>query len=172
MSPTFTLRPATSADAPAVLAIYAPIVERTAISFELTPPALEEVERRIASATARHPWIVASDPKGALLGYAYAATFRARAAYTDAVESTVYVAERARRAGVARALMLELLARLRDAGVHVCVAGVALPNDASLALHRSLGFQSAGTLPEVGVKFGRRHDMHFLTLLLRGNGGA
>lgn len=160
------IRPATSADAAAIQRIYAPIVEETAISFELEAPDADEIARRIERASDLHPWIVAEGGAGELLGYAYATTFRGRAAYDASVESTVYVAPEARRRGVARALMEDLLERLRTAGAHLCVAGVALPNDASVALHEALGFRPVGTFQEAGAKFGRWHDIHFLAIRL------
>jgi phosphinothricin acetyltransferase len=102
-------------------------------------------------------FLVAVDA-GSVVGFAYSGPFRARPAYAATRETSVYLAAGARGTGVGRALYSELLTRLDDAGVHTQVAVVALPNDASEALHRALGFERVGVLREVGRKFGRYID--------------
>lgn len=159
------LRFATEDDAAAVLEIYAPIVRDTPISFELEPPDEAEMARRIRVTGARFPWIVA-ESDGAVVGYAYATTFRAREAYDWTVESTVYVHESHRGHGVARLLMSGLVDALRTLGYRGVVAGIALPNDASVRLHESLGFVASGAIPRAGRKHGAWHDMAFWTLEL------
>ncbi|HUY10913.1 MAG TPA: arsinothricin resistance N-acetyltransferase ArsN1 family B [Candidatus Dormibacteraeota bacterium] len=143
-------------DAEAIAEIYAPIVCETTISFEEVPPDASEIAKRIASITATHPWLVAVD--GSLIGYAYAKEFRARAAYRWSVECSVYVREGARGHGVGGALYCALFERLRSAEVHAVFTGIALPNDASIALHRSRGFEPVGIYREVGYKFDRWID--------------
>ena len=101
------IRLAGEADAPGVHAIYAPVVELTAISFEIVPPSPAELAGRIAAHRESHPWLVATE--GGVIGYAYAAPFAARAAYGWSVETSVYVAEAARGHGVGRALYGALL---------------------------------------------------------------
>jgi phosphinothricin acetyltransferase len=150
-----------------VLAIYAPIVERTAISFELEPPSLEEIATRIARG-ARWPFLVCEED-GSLLGYAYAVPFRERPAYRFTVESTVYVAEAARRRGVGRALYRALLACLATQGFTRVVAGITLPNAASVALHEAIGFRPCAHLERVGWKLGSWHDVGYWILTLRGD---
>lgn len=154
------LRFASLRDAEAVAAIYAPVVRTTAISFEAVPPAPEEMRARIAGQPADKPWIV-SEVDGAVAGYAYASTFRARAAYRFGAEVTVYVAERARRRGVGRALYRALMRLLTSQGYRRAFAGITLPNDASVALHRALGFTAAGVVHAAGFKFDRWHDVGF-----------
>ena len=160
-----TLRLARRADAAGVLAIYAPIVERTAISFELEPPSLEEVERRIARG-ASWPFLVCEEG-GELAGYAYAVPFRDRPAYRFAIESTVYVAEGARRRGIARGLYRSLLGCLDAQGFARVIAGITLPNAASVALHEAIGFRPCAHLECVGWKFGAWHDVGYWALSLR-----
>ncbi|MCG8593403.1 MAG: N-acetyltransferase family protein [Kiloniellales bacterium] len=155
---SFTIRSATLQDAGAIQAIYAPIVERTAISFEDAPPTAEEMARRIARTLEAYPYLVA-EQEGRLLGYAYAGPHRARAAYRHSVDVTAYVAEAARGQGVAKALYGALLAALAGAGYHAAFAGIALPNPASEALHKAAGFQLVGVYREVGFKFDRWHDV-------------
>ncbi|WP_375402680.1 arsinothricin resistance N-acetyltransferase ArsN1 family B [uncultured Sphingomonas sp.] len=153
------VRPARPDDAAAAIAaVYAPYVTDGVISFELDPPDAVEMARRMAAGETRHPWLVAEEA-GAVVGYAYASAFRARAAYDRAVETTVYVAADAHGRGVGRALYDALLARLTEAGFTQAVAVIALPNDASVRLHERLGFVPIGVNPAVGYKFGRWIDV-------------
>lgn len=162
-----TIRPANPGDATQILEIYRPAVEQSAISFELTLPTLDELKSRISDSSDRYPWIV-DDQGGQIRGYAYARPFRPREAYRNSVESTVYVHADHRRENVGRALMEELMARLADAGHHLLIAGITLPNPASVALHERLGFQPVGVFPEVGRKFDRWHDVGFWACKLDG----
>jgi phosphinothricin acetyltransferase len=147
-------------DAEEIAAIYAPIVETTAISFEAVAPDAAEMRSRIGSHPADKPWIVAEN-EGAISGYAYASTFRGRPAYRFGAEVTVYVAERARRGGVGRALYRALMQLLTSQGYRRAFAGIALPNDGSVALHHAAGFTDAGVVHAAGFKFGRWHDVGF-----------
>lgn len=158
MAPPFTIRPARVDDAAAIQAIYAPIVADTPISFEIDPPDVAEIERRIVTTQARYPYLVA-DGEEILLGYAYASEHRSRAAYRVSVDVTCYVAEAARRAGVGRALYAALIAALGQAGFHSAHAGITLPNAASVGLHEAMGFRKVGVYREVGYKLGAYHDV-------------
>ena len=106
----------TPADAPALLEIYGPYVENTAISFEYAVPSVEEFTRRIQTISARYPYIKAVDEAGTILGYAYAGPFKTRAAYDWAVETTIYVRRDCRGQGVGRGLYEALEGSLRDWG--------------------------------------------------------
>ncbi len=157
-----TIRLATADDAPAMLAIYAPVVRDTPISFELEPPSEAEFRQRVSDLLAWAPCLVACEgPSGDVVGYAYASRYHRRRAYDRTVEVTVYVHERARGRGVASALYATLLDALRLQGFHLAVAAIALPNPASVALHERFGFRRTGTLPEVGRKFDRWHDVGY-----------
>jgi phosphinothricin acetyltransferase len=160
MAPSARIRTATRADAPAIAAIYGPVVERSAITFELEPPSIAELARRIRSVRARWPWLVL-ERGGDVVAYAYASTWRARVAYTWAVESTVYVRPDAQRQGVGRALYRSLLACLRLQGYRLAIGGITLPNPASVALHEALGFRLVGVHRACGHKLGRWHDVGF-----------
>ena len=162
------LRAATADDGAELARIYAPVVALTAISFELEPPDATAMAERVRAAQPRWPWIVACDAHdpGALLGYASAGVFRARPAYRFACESAIYVDPNARRQGLGRRLYGALLGSLRRQGLHRVVAGISLPNPASVALHEGLGFTPAGVVERVGFKFDRWHDMGFWTLNL------
>lgn len=159
------LRFATADDAAAISAIYAPIVEHTAISFETQPPDATEIRARITGMAATKPYLVAVHA-GRVAGYAYASDVRGRAAYRFGAEVTVYVAEHARRLGVARRLYGGLFALLRLQGYRRAFAGIALPNDASVGLHRALGFTAAGVWHAAGFKFDLWHDVSFWELPL------
>ncbi len=146
-------------DAAALAAIYRPIVEQTTISFELEAPSEVEMRSRMAKLAPRYPWLVAVD-RGSAAGYAYASPHRTRAAYASSVDVSVYVADAARRKGVGRALYAALFTDLaKTAAFHRAFAGIALPNDASVALHKRFDFEPIGIYHEVGRKFGRWIDV-------------
>ena len=154
------LRFASLRDAAELAEIYAPIVESTPISFETEAPDEVEMRARIASQPANKPWIVA-EAGGTAAGYAYASTFRGRAAYRFGVEVTIYVAEGARRTGIGSALYTALMQLLVKQGYRRAFAGITLPNEASVALHRAAGFTAAGVVHAAGYKFDRWHDVAF-----------
>jgi len=153
------IRPARADDAPAIAAIYAPIVENTTISFETEPPTVDEMRSRIISTLERLPWLVAVDDSGAVKGSAYASRHRERAAYQWSVDVSAYVRENARGQGVGKALYVELFRQLVDLGYCQAFAGVALPNAASIALHESVGFEPIGVYRRVGYKHGAWRDV-------------
>ena len=145
-------------DAGEVLTIYAPIVQNTAISFELETPSYIEMRQRISSAIKDRPWLVC-EREGEFLGYAYASTYRARGAYAWAVETSAYVDEEHQRKGIARGLYTSLLAVLNLQGYCTAFAGIALPNEASVAFHEALGYEAIGVFKQAGYKFGKWHDV-------------
>jgi L-amino acid N-acyltransferase YncA len=145
-------------DAEALAAIYAPMVNETAISFETEPPSVEEFRRRISEVLQGFPWLVCRSG-GDVLGYAYAHAFRERAAYSWSVETSIYVHAAARRLGVASRLYGALLPSLAEQGFERAFAGITLPNPASVALHESVGFSSCGVYRRVGWKLGSWHDV-------------
>ena len=164
------LRLAEPADAPGILAIYEPVVRETAISFELEPPDEEEMRLRIASTLERRPWLVCT-AGGTVAGYAYAAAHRERPAYQWSVETSVYVHPDHRRRGVAQGLYTALLSALRVQGFYTALAGIALPNPASVGFHEACGFQWVGIYRAVGYKLGAWHDVAWLQLALREDRG-
>ena len=142
-------------DAQACAEIYAPHVTGGVASFEEEAPGAGEMARRMSRA---HRWLVA-DAGGEILGYAYAGRHRDRPAYRLTVETSVYVAEAAQRRGVGRALYDVLLDDLGERGFHVALAGITLPNPASVALHEAAGFRAVGLFSAVGLKAGRWWDV-------------
>lgn len=156
----YNVRVATPADASAIQAIYAPMVLNTAISFELTPPTVDEMAERIAATLPMYPYLVAK-MNGDVVGYAYASQHRAREAYRWSVDVTVYVDPAVHRKGVGRALYQRLLPLLEKQGFHTAYAGIALPNAGSIGIHEALGFTHIGTYPEVGYKHGQWHSVGY-----------
>ena len=165
-----TIRDATSADAPACAALYAPYVLDTAVSFETEPPAAEEMARRISDAQERHAWLVA-EHDGAVAGYAYAGAWRSRAAYNRTAETSIYLAPSATGRGLGSALYTALLQRLAQLDFRTAVAGMTLPNPASERLHAGLGFTPVGVFRRVGWKNGAWQDVSWMQLNLAGWAG-
>ena len=135
--PHMTIRLAGPQDVAAMLDIYTPVVRDTAISFEETAPSLAEFEDRVRAVSKSFPWLVCVRD-GDVLGYAYGSTFSPRAAYQWAAETTVYVADGAKRRGVGRGLYTSLLACLALQGYAVAIARIALPNAGSVGLHEAM----------------------------------
>jgi len=162
------IRVADANDAAAVLAIYAPFCgPDSAVSFEIEPPTLDDMRSRIISTLETLPWIVAYSADGTVLGYAYAAHHKARAAYRWSVDVSIYLSSGARHQGLGSKLYTKLFDILRAQNYVNAYAGITLPNDASVALHRSLGFYEVGVYEQVGFKSGRWHDVIWLALRLQ-----
>lgn len=154
------------ADAEALLRIYRVFVTDTVVSFELEPPSVAEFEQRIATAQSRWAWLVAERDKE-VVGYAYATSYRSRAAYQWSVETSTYVHAAQRGQGVATLLYRRLLGLLAEKGYCTAYAGIALPNEASIALHKALGFIEVGVFRRAGRKFGAWHDVSWWQRALR-----
>jgi phosphinothricin acetyltransferase len=139
--------------------IYALEVREGTASFELEPPSLAEMTGRFAAIeTAGLPYVVA-ELDGRIAGFAYAGPYRARPAYRHTVEDSVYVARFARRQGVGRALLDEVIERATARGLRQMVAIIGdSAHTASIQLHAGAGFRLVGTLEHVGWKFGRWLD--------------
>jgi L-amino acid N-acyltransferase YncA len=153
------LRAATSADAAAIAAIYAPFVTDSPVSFETAPPTAEDMRARIEAGGDLYPWIVAADEQDVILGYAYATAFRARPAYRYVVETSVYLGRGEQGRGIGTRLYHSLLATLEAQGFTQAIAAITLPNPGSVALHERLGFAAAGVYRQVGYKMGEWLDV-------------
>lgn len=151
------IRLARAGDARGIVAIYAPIVRDTVISFETRVPTVEEMAGRVEKTLATHPWLV-EERDGQVVGYAYATQHRAREAYQWSVDVSCYVHPDARGQGIGAALYRALLGVLRKQGYHCAYAGIALPNPASVRLHESVGFTPVGIYRESGYKLGAWRD--------------
>jgi phosphinothricin acetyltransferase len=162
----FQIRKALPADAPALLEIYRPNVESSTVSFETVTPSLDEFAGRMAKVTAGWCWLVAED-QGRILGYVYGTQHRERAAYRYSVDTTVYIHADARRRGVGAKLYQALFDELSGLGYCQAYAGITLPNDGSVALHRSVGFEPVGVFNRAGRKFGQWRDVIWFQRPLR-----
>lgn len=161
----FMIRPATTADASAIAAIYNHYVTSTTITFEEDAVAQAEMASRIESVSAQLLWYV-HEQDGAVTGYAYATPWRARSAYRFSVETTVYVAPGYARQGIGLQLYSALIDELRSRGIQVVLGGIAQPNPASVALHENLGFEKVAHFQRVGRKFEQWIDVGYWELQL------
>jgi phosphinothricin acetyltransferase len=157
---TVVIRPAIRADLPQITAIYNHYVLHTAITFDLEPV---RPEQRVGwfdehTEAARHQLFV-SEGGGRILGYAGSGRFRSKAAYDTTAEVTIYCAPDATGHGIGPMLYQRLFDALRDADLRRLVAGITIPNEASIALHRSFGFRDVGVFSENGRKFDRYWDV-------------
>ena len=160
------VRPATASDAEAIARIYNYYIQNTVITFEEEPVSIQAMAARIAETQGLAlPWLVA-EVDGAIAGYAYARKWRERSAYRHSRETTIYLERGYEGRGIGRKLYSALLPLLRDCGVHVVIGGVALPNDASIALHEKLGFERVATFRQVGFKHDRWVDVAYWQLVL------
>jgi phosphinothricin acetyltransferase len=158
------VRAVVAGDASGIAEIYNHYVATTVVTFEEAPVSAAEMARRIGEAgSASLPWLVA-ERQGKVAGYAYASPWKARSAYRFSVEVTVYVDPGCPRQGIGRRLYEELLPGLRARGIHSAFGVIALPNEASVALHERFGFAKVAHLREVGFKFDRWIDVGYWQL--------
>ena len=165
MTATVTIREATPEDAGALLAIYAPYVRETAVTFECEPPSEEAFAKRIATTLERYPYLVA-ERDGKPVGYAYASPFKGRSAYDWSVELSIYVDRDNRRDGIGRALHTAIADQLRAMGIvnlYACIATAEAEDEyvtfGSIRFHERMGFVEAARFSQVACKFGRWYDV-------------
>lgn len=156
----FVVRDAAEADVGPIAAIYAHHVRTALATFEEVAPSVAEMARRRADTLAGGlPYLVAAEPQGVVLGYAYASLYRTRSAYRYSLEDSIYVAPEAARRGIGSQLLGTLIERCAASGYRQMVAIIGDgDNAASIGLHEKLGFRRAGTLQAVGFKLGRWVD--------------
>jgi phosphinothricin acetyltransferase len=126
---------------------------------------LDEMSQRISEALTGLPWLVWVEDHS-VQGFAYASKWKGRRAYRYSVESTAYLANGSTGRGIGTRLYEALFAELRQSKMHVVMGGIALPNDASIAMHEKLGFQKVAHFREGGCKFGKWIDMGYWQLFL------
>ncbi len=160
------VRPCKPADVARICEIYNHFVRETVVTFEEQPVTPAEIAERIRKVTRTLPWLVCEE-QGVVAGYAYAAQWHIRSAYRYSVESSIYLAPECCGRGLGAGLYSRLLAELEPLGIHCVIAGIALPNPASVALHEKLGFTKVGHLHDVGFKFGRWIDVGYWERMLR-----
>ena len=155
-----TIRDGEEADVAAIAAIYHHHVLHGAASFEMEPPdAAEMARRRRTVVDGGYPYLVA-EQHGRVVGYAYASAYRPRPAYRNTVENSVYVEPGRERQGIGRVLLAALLEACERRGFRQVVAVIGdSGHEASIGLHRALGFRMVGVLQSAGFKFGRWIDI-------------
>jgi L-amino acid N-acyltransferase YncA len=154
------IRPSTEQDLPAIAAIYAHHVLTGTATFETTPPTEAEMGARRADVLAKGlPYLVAED-QGQVLGFAYCQWFKPRPAYRFSAEDSIYLHPDAGGKGLGRRLLAELAARAEAAGIRKLIAVIGdSANAASIAVHRSVGFEPVGVMKSCGWKFGQWLDI-------------
>ena len=155
------IRPAEDRDSGALAALYNHYVEHSVATFETSPVSAEEMGNRVAAVQRLGlPWLVLGQGDE-LAGYACAVRWKIREAYRHSVESTIYLGHRHLGQGLGAGLYGELLRQLEALELHAVLAGIALPNSASVGLHERLGFEKVAHLKEVGRKFDRWIDVGY-----------
>jgi len=168
LRPDTTIRTAAAGDGAALAQIYNHYITATVVTFEETPLSADDMSARLAEVSAaRLPWLVAQTAAG-LSGFAYASPWKGRCAYRYSVESTVYLEPTAAGRGLGTELYSTLLTRLQELGCHAVIGGIALPNEASVALHEKLGMRKVAHFAEVGFKFGRWVDVGYWQRVFQG----
>ena len=160
------IRTVKNEDAEAICGIYKYYVENTIISFEETAPGIPEMEERIRAISGKYPYLVWED-SGEINGYTYANRWRERSAYRYSAELSIYLRNGFQGRGMGRKLMERLLEEIRETEVHSLLAGIALPNERSVALHEKFGFKKIAQFEEIGLKFGKWHDVGYWELILK-----
>ena len=167
-----TVRTASPEDASEILNIYAPYVENTAITFEYDVPDLNEFRQRIVNTLKKYPYIVAVED-GKIVGYAYAGTFKARAAYDSSVETSIYIKTDERGKGIGKTLYNELESRLKEQGIlnlNACISWIDTPDEylthQSPEFHARLGYTRCAHFHKCGYKFGKWFDMIWMEKMI------
>jgi len=160
------IRFATPGDAAEILKIYAPYITDNSVSFETEIPTIEAFTERMENIINNYPYFV-YEVDGRIAGYVYASKHRERAAYKYSVDVAVYIAPEYKRQGIGKILYNKLFELLKNKGIYTAYAGITLPNEASVRLHKSLGFTEVGTYKNVGYKLGKWRDVAWFEKLIR-----
>ena len=151
-------------DAAQLCEIYNHYVLNTNVTFEEQAVTVEEMASRVEETLPSLPWLVTQDD-ARVLGFCYASKWKGRCAYRYSAEASVYLRPNATGKGLGTQLYLELLKELKNRSLHTVMGGIALPNDASVALHEKLGFAKVAQFRQVGHKFGNWIDVGYWQLL-------
>ena len=160
------IRRAKPEDAGQIAEIYNYYILNTHHTFETEPLSAQEMLERVAEIGESYPYLVAEE-NGEILGYVYATQFKLRQAYKHSVEASIYVKNQAKQKGIGSQLYEKLLAELAETDVHTIIAGISLPNEASVRFHEKLGYEKVAHFKEVGYKLGRWVDVGFWEMLNR-----
>jgi len=160
------IRPTETKDTKQICDIYNHYILNTIVTFEEEAVEADSIQERIEQTQSNNlPWLVFEENDN-VLGFAYASKWKSRCAYKHSVESTIYLAQDAMGRGLARSLYGQLLEDIKRRNIHAIIGGIALPNDASIALHERLGFEKVAHFKEVGFKFNEWIDVAYWELLL------
>lgn len=159
------IRPATTEDAAAIREIYNVEVETSTVTFDIVPRSLADQRRWIVDRSGAHTALVA-EHDGSVVGFGALSPYKERAAYSTSVEDSVYVHRDHHGEGVGRLILTELVERATAHGFHAIFARIVAGHDASIGLHRSLGFEVVGNEREVGRKFGTWLDVTVMELIV------
>lgn len=159
------IRKGTKQDIPVVTSIYNHYIEKTVITFEMELISETTMLNRFETITKKHPFLV-GELNGTIVGFAYASPWRSREAYRNSVETTVYLSSNKTGNGYGILLLEELIKQLKQLKCHAVMAGIALPNEASVKIHERLGFQKVAHFKQVGHKFNKWIDVAYWELLL------
>lgn len=151
-------------DAEQIAEIYNFYVLNTHHTFEIEPLDSSAMRKRISETSEDYPFLV-GEKNEEILGYAYAAQYKSRAAYRHSVEVSIYVKNGAAGKGIGVRLYTELLKEIARGDFHAVIAGIALPNEASVKLHEKFGFEKTAHFREVGFKFARWIDIGYWQLI-------
>ena len=178
MNRDIQIRVARESDAAALRDIYAPYVERTAVSFEYEVPDVATFAGRIRRVQERYPYLVAESDRE-LLGYAYAGSFHTREAYSWAAEASIYLRMDCRRMGIGSALYRALESALKAMGVRRLYASIAVPDEPdehltldSVRFHAAMGYRTVGEFHHCGWKFGRWYNTRWMEKVLASDNSA
>lgn len=159
------IRPCEAKDVPSICDIYNHYVHHTIITFEETPVSIADMASRVETYTMHYPWLVC-EVNGSVVGYAYGSKWKERSAYKHTVEVTIYLKDGLSGKGYGKALYSELLDKLKALDCHVALGCLAIPNEASAALHEYFGFKKVAHFNEVGRKFNQWIDVGYWQKLL------
>ncbi len=160
------IRKVNATDAQAIAHIYNHYVLNTTISFETQAVTTAHMQHRITSISAQYPYLV-YEHEGRVVGYCYAHLWKERVAYSQTLETTIYLHPDYCHRGIGKRLMQQLIEQCRAQGFHALIACITGGNEGSIALHQSLGFEQRSCFKEVGHKFGAWLDVVDLELILR-----
>ena len=159
------IRNANKDDVPAITEIYNHYIRHTVATFHEQSLSVKELQQRLQETQADFPWLV-GEVDGQVIAYSYARAWRYRQAYRYSVESTIYVRDGYYGHGYGTALYRSLIEELSRGPFHVVLAGITLPNDASVSLHEKLGFRKTAHFDEIGRKFDQWLDVGYWQLIL------
>lgn len=159
------IRPVTLKDSAQIAEIYNYYIQTSHATFELETIDAAEMENRIQSGLEmKYPFFVGEENLE-IIGYAYGRMFRPRPAYQHSIEISVYIKNGKEGKGIASELYQLLISKITETGFHAIIAGISLPNDASVKLHEKFGFEKVAHFREVGYKFGHWIDVGYWELL-------